>query len=135
MAHVNNEKVKRRIKARQKAAELVESLGDLLRFELDACPEDCRDIPATAILSILQPYLPEAPELAKAIEPLSDLQAVFFEQTTKIPFGAHKDKLVKDAPLDYLIWLAEHEDDFVLVLRRYLKSPKIQREIKHSDSE
>ena len=45
-----------------------------------------------------------------------------------IPFGKHHSERVDQVPLPYLVWLGD-QPDFRLSLRRYLRSPRIAREI------
>jgi hypothetical protein len=66
---------------------------------------------------------PPEPEQAK---PMTDGDAREFEETL-MPFGDNIGKPIKHVRLSYLCWLADQR--FIDRLRRYLKSPSVQREI------
>lgn len=70
---------------------------------------------------------PQAPA-TPGYRPMSDDEARAWERRTKINFGMHKGKLIKDVPVQYLAWL-DGENDFARELHRYLGAPSVAREL------
>ena len=46
-----------------------------------------------------------------------------------MPFGKHVGQAVNDTPIEYLVWIADTGGKFQRDLNRYLKSPRLRREI------
>ncbi|HWB00980.1 MAG TPA: hypothetical protein VG713_20955, partial [Pirellulales bacterium] len=81
------------------------------------------------IFDKLREYLPADPSPAIP-EPMGDNAAKAFGET-KFPFGAHRGKRIDEVPLSYLVFVAD-DNAFRQQLRRYLRSPRIQREMESS---
>lgn len=78
------------------------------------------------VLAVLPPeYHPK--RVADRHSPMTDDESRIWERRETVPFGIHKGEFVREVPLESLVWL-EEQPDFRRELRRYLRSPRIQRQ-------
>ncbi|MGB0600375.1 MAG: hypothetical protein ACPGLY_27170 [Rubripirellula sp.] len=60
------------------------------------------------------------------VQPMTDEESRAFESHI-VEFGKWKDRMIREIPIGYLLWL-DGQPDFRMKLKRYLASERIQRE-------
>lgn len=118
---INDETIKNRISAR----ELARVAAGLVVLEAGGVPPDAQN----AFWDEIHKMLPAtADKIADAapVEPFTDRQARAFGRT-RIPFGKFAGTCVDEVPLDYLERLCDPQP-FILSLKRYLASQRVQQE-------
>lgn len=69
------------------------------------------------------------PKVDPVESPMTDKQVEAFANS-RMTFGRNVGEKIADISFGYLIWLAEEKDEFKRDLRRYLKHPKVQQEVR-----
>lgn len=95
------------------------------------------DVPASPIASVAfwerlrEIVLEKAPlpKLPEEVIPYTQDEAKKFGKEI-IPFGKHEGRFIDEIPLTYLCWLADVSRSFSAKLVRYLRSDRIQYELK-----
>ena len=87
-----------------------------------------RPLRCSALALLANAPLPPAEPTSPKIEPMTYVQAGFFE-TRLIPYGKHGElhrtvAETMEEDLSYLPWLADQKDDFKEDLKRYLASER-----------
>lgn len=131
---MNTSKLTARIAGRKFGEELVELiLSESRTHPVSATHPDFAAAVFEAVHKAMAGVLKVEPPKPAKDAPMSYEEAREWERRTKIEFGQHSGSLVKDVPLDYLLWL--DGDKFRGELKRYLASPLIQGQQQEREDE
>lgn len=101
------------VAARREAQEIMDFIGDKSERFWEV------------LIELAQGKLPPKPVVRNGPLPMTDEEAQRFE-TADFPYGLHKGKEVGEAPIGYILFLAEG-DAFIKDLRRYTASKVFAR--------
>jgi hypothetical protein len=113
------------------AGEIAAELVGLIVSELEAADETGRRIIANRIVEAIAGWLPPQAQrpAAASTKPMTDAESVRYGNE-RMRFGEFTGWRVEDVPLSYLSWLADASRQTWSELHRYLRSPRIQRQLR-----
>lgn len=113
----------------------IESVIELVKGEAEHLDPTARHVLARHLLCLVGPWIQGSHVLVVAdkpiatsrteLAPMTDRESLDYERT-KLGFGEHGKKLIRDVPLDYLAWLADESRRTWMLLHRYLNAPRIR---------
>jgi 5-methylcytosine-specific restriction endonuclease McrBC GTP-binding regulatory subunit McrB len=117
----DDEKIRDNIHARESAHEIAQ----LARLESIGMRDGCRPRFWECLRDEISKEIP--PPVVSTPRQMTDAEIREFGRST-MPFGVHLGKRIDNVPIDYLDWLLGNAAEFLVKVRQYLNSPRIQAE-------
>lgn len=117
----DDEKIRDNIHARESAHEIAQ----LARLESIGMRDGCRTRFWECLRDEIAQEIP--PPVVSTPRQMTDAEIREFGRST-MPFGVHLGKRIDNVPIDYLDWLLGNAAEFLVKVRQYLNSPRIQAE-------